>query len=183
MKTAINSRDQQQEKRTEILNQGKFLLETLEGDFDEQTLSEAEQLAILHIRERLKELVEAIEQNQEDLPSHYKETLEQAKEKLGHESVDEIKEKYQNDPEKLKAIDALQAALDIAGLEQTWGVFADGANSLIYAFRSVKSALTGKGKEAKQHLLDAGISAVSIIPFADVIKLLRLRKVPKVAKL
>ncbi len=30
--------------------------------------------------------------------------------------------------------------------------------------------------------MDAGISAVSLIPFADVIKLLRLRKYPKLAK-
>ena len=53
---------------------------------------------------------------------------------------------------------------------------------LIYLFRSAKAKYQGNGEKAKAHLMDAGISAVSLIPFADVIKLLRLRKYPKLAK-
>lgn len=67
-------------------------------------------------------------------------------------------------------------------MEPTGGALADLANALIYTFRSTKAALSGKNKIAKQHILDAGISAIAIIPFADIIKILRLRKVPKLAK-
>lgn len=106
---------------------------------------------------------------------------EQSSEKL--DELSSIKAKYQKEPEKLKAIDALQAALDIVGLEPSIGSLADGVNALIYLLRSAKSALDGESAQAKAHLLDAGISAISLIPFADVIKLMRLRKLSKLASL
>ena len=77
-----------------------------------------------------------------------------------------------------KAIDKIQTALDIVGLEPTFGSVADGANSIISLLRAAASKETDKRKE---HLINAGISAISLIPFADVIKLLKLRKVGKTA--
>lgn len=115
-----------------------------------------------------------------------KHTHDELREELHTEEateLDQIKEKYKDEPEKLKAIDAVQAALDVAGFEPTIGSLADGVNAVIYLLRSAKSALKGDAKQAKGHLLDAGISAISLIPFADVIKLMRLRKIPKLAKM
>jgi len=80
---------------------------------------------------------------------------------------------------KTQGIDKVQVALDIIGLEQTVGWVADGTNSVISLFR----ALADREKDAtKKHLFNAAISAVSMIPFADVVKLLKLRKFPVVAK-
>ena len=168
-------------KKKELLKEGKLLLETLTEDFDLEGLSRAEKLEIKHVRKRLQELIKAIEKDN-NLPDDYEKILQEWREKLGVESIDEIKEKYGDDPEKLQAIDALQTALDVAWFEPTYGSFADLANAIIYAFRSAKSVLKGEWKSAKEHILDAGISAISIIPFADVIKILKLRKVPKLAK-
>lgn len=167
--------------KKELLEEGKLILETLSDDFDLDSLSKAEQLEIKHIRKRLEELIKSIEKDNH-LPDDYEEILQAGREKLYVESVDEIKEKYADDPDKLKAIDAFQAALDIAGFEQTFGSFADLTNAILYAFRSARAALQGEWKVAKQHILDAGISAIAIIPVADLIKILRLRKVPKLAK-
>lgn len=185
MKTSLNhpsTPEKEKQERTRLLQEGKVLLNALEGEYDLETLSHAEQLEITSIRNRLKELIDAIEKEHPELPKHYQETLAKVKEKVNQQSIEEIRKKYENDPEKLKAIDAFQAALDLVGLEQTRGAAADGVNAIIYLFRSAQSAFKGKGKEASRHLLDAGISAVSIIPFADLIKLLRLRKAPKLAK-
>ncbi len=136
-------------------------------------------------RPTLEALVSAIDDQQ--LSVEDRTIVEQAKKDLNIEVSqpvhwDELREEYKDDEEKLGALDALQAGLDIAGFEPTIGSFADGANAIIYAMRSAKSLLTGKWNQAKEHLLDAGISAVSLIPFADVIKILRLRKIPKLAK-
>lgn len=76
-------------------------------------------------------------------------------------------------------IDSIQTALDIAGLDPSIGTVADGANSLISLLRS---AIAKEPDQRKKHLLNAGISAVSMIPFADVIKALKLRNVPKLGK-
>lgn len=168
-------------KKKELLKEGKLLLETLTEDFDLEGLSRAEKLEIKHVRKRLQELIKAIEKDN-NLPDDYEKILQAWREKLGVESIDKIKEKYADDAEKLHAIDAFQAALDVAWFEPTYGSFADLANAIIYAFRSAKSVLKGEWKSAKEHILDAGISAISIIPFADVIKILKLRKVPKLAK-
>lgn len=168
--------------KKKLLKEGKLLLETLTEDFDLEWLSKAEKTEIKLVRKRLEKLIKEIEENNR-LPDDYAETLKAWKEKLGVASIDEIKEKYADDPEKLGAIDAFQAALDVAGFEPTFGMFADLINALIYAFRAAKAWLKGEGKLAKQHTLDLGISAISIIPVADVIKILRLRKVPKLAKM
>lgn len=74
------------------------------------------------------------------------------------------------------AIDKVQTALDVAGLEPTAGSIADGANSVISLLRS---AMAKEPDDRKKHLMNAGISAVSLIPFADFVKLLKARKVSK----
>lgn len=136
------------------------------------------------IQDRLHLLVSAIDA--QDLSTIDRAIVEQAKKDLDIQPSqfidwEELKDIYKDNEEKLSALGALQAGLDIAGFEPTIGSFADGANAIIYAMRSTKALLTGEWKQAKEHMLDAGISAVSLIPFADVIKILRLRKIPKVA--
>lgn len=79
----------------------------------------------------------------------------------------------QQEQEKASVLDQIQAALDVAGFEPTVGTAADTANTVISALRAAAS----KEPDArKKHLINAGISAISVIPFADVIKLLKLRK-------
>lgn len=188
MKKNLNYHDglsasQEQDAMTheQLLRESKEILELLSGEFSHEELSKIEQAEIEAIRGRLEDLIKGIEQNN-IIPEGYEEILAQAKATLWAETLEEIKEKYHNDPEKLQAIDALQAALDVVGFEPTYGTFADAGNALIYLFRTVKAGLKGEWALAKQHVLDAGISAISIVPFADVIKILRLRKVPKLAK-
>jgi len=77
-----------------------------------------------------------------------------------------------------KTLNTLQGALDIAGIEPTIGTAADGANTVISLLRA---AAADEKDQQKKHMINAGISAVSMIPFADVIKLLKLRKVSKPA--
>jgi hypothetical protein len=71
------------------------------------------------------------------------------------------------------AIDKLQGALDIIGFEPTFGTAADASNTVISGLRA---ALAKEPDERKRHIINAGISAVSLLPFADVIKVLKLRK-------
>jgi hypothetical protein len=78
--------------------------------------------------------------------------------------------------EEMSAVDKLQASLDIAGLEPTVGTAADAANTVISGLRA---ALSREPDKRKQHIINAGISAISMIPFADVLKLLKLRKISK----
>jgi hypothetical protein len=75
-------------------------------------------------------------------------------------------------------LDQLQAALDVAGFEPTIGTGADATNTVISGLRA---ALAKEPDERKKHLLNAGISAISLIPFADVIKLVNIRKLGKPA--
>lgn len=77
-----------------------------------------------------------------------------------------------------KLLNSIQLALDVAGLEPTVGTAADGTNSLISLLRA---ALAKEKDEKKQHLINAGISALSMIPFADVLKVLKIRKISKPA--
>lgn len=70
-------------------------------------------------------------------------------------------------------LNTIQNSLDIIGIEPTIGTTADAANTVISLLRS---ALEKEKDAKKKHLINAGISAVSMIPFADVIKLLKLRK-------
>lgn len=76
------------------------------------------------------------------------------------------------------ALDKFQAALDIAGIapDPLIGTTADGMNALISTLRAA-SAKTGDDR--KKHLINAGISAISVIPMADVIKVLKLRHLSK----
>ena len=74
------------------------------------------------------------------------------------------------------AIDKVQAALDVIGMEPTVGTGADVANTLISSFRA---ALADEKDERKKHIINAAISAVSIIPGADVIKFLKLGRPAK----
>jgi len=75
--------------------------------------------------------------------------------------------------ESNKLIDDVQVALDVAGLEPTIGTAADAANGIISVLRA---SMAKTSDEKDKHLINAGISAVSLIPFADVIKLLKVRK-------
>ena len=78
------------------------------------------------------------------------------------------------------AIDAVQAALDTIGAVPDLGAPADAANTLISLFRA---ALAKTTDEKKKHIINAGISAIAMIPFAGLINLLKLRKIRPAAKL
>lgn len=77
-----------------------------------------------------------------------------------------------------KELDILQAALDVVGIEPTIGTIADVSNTIISLLRAAKDT---ERDSQKKHLIDAGISAVSIIPFGDLVKLIKLRKLRKPA--
>ena len=90
-----------------------------------------------------------------------------------------IWETYKDQNDKIiieAAIDKLQGALDIAGVEPTVGTFADAGNSVISLLRA---ALAKEKDQKKKHMINAGISAVSLIPGADIIKALKLKKLGK----
>lgn len=63
-------------------------------------------------------------------------------------------------------IDKLQMALDALGLEPTIGTAADVTNAIISGARAIAS----KDRQ-KEHLANTAISLISMIPFADVVKL------------
>lgn len=81
-----------------------------------------------------------------------------------------FKEYFKN---KNKEIDNLQTALDVVGIDPTIGSVADLTNVVISTFRA---ALADEKDERKKHIINAGISAIAVIPFADIIKILKLRK-------
>lgn len=70
-------------------------------------------------------------------------------------------------------LDNIQTALDIAGLEPTLGTGADIANTIISGLRA---AFAKTNDERKKHIINAAISGVSVLPFGDLIKVLKLRK-------
>lgn len=70
-------------------------------------------------------------------------------------------------------LDNIQTALDIAGLEPTLGTGADIANTIISGLRA---AFAKTSDERKKHIINAAISGVSVLPFGDLIKVLKLRK-------
>lgn len=84
-----------------------------------------------------------------------------------------IIEQQEQEQTKASILDQVQSALDIAGFEPTIGTGADAANTVISTLRAAASK---ESDTRKKHLINAGISAISLIPFADVIKLLKLRK-------
>ena len=72
-----------------------------------------------------------------------------------------------------KTLNVVQTALDVAGLEPTIGAFADGTNAVISTLRA---AAAKEKDDRKKHLINTGISTLSIIPFADVLKIFKIRK-------
>ena len=76
-------------------------------------------------------------------------------------------------------LDKLQLALDVAGIEPSVGTIADGANAIISGLRLAAAVARKDNDAAKEHAINAGISAVSLIPFADVVKVVKLRKLRK----
>jgi len=78
--------------------------------------------------------------------------------------------------EEMSKLDQLQAALDVAGFEPTVGTGADAINTIISGLRA---AAAKSSDQRNEHIINAGISAISLIPFADVIKVLKLRKLGK----
>ena len=78
-------------------------------------------------------------------------------------------------------LDKLQLALDVAGVAPTMGTGADATNAVISTLRLAAAAARRDKDAAKEHAINAGISAVSLIPFADVVKLIKLRKLRKPA--
>jgi hypothetical protein len=75
--------------------------------------------------------------------------------------------------ESSEALDTVQTALDIVGIDPTYGTFADIGNGVISLIRA---ALSKEKDQTKRHLLNAAISAVSVIPAGDLAKLLKGRK-------
>lgn len=114
-------------------------------------------------------------ENTEALKPGYNMPVVEAKKSLSTTLSDDSPE----NKEKMKAIDKLQLALDWVWLEQTIGTAADVTNTIISALRAL---LATESDERKKHILNMGISAVSILPAGDVAKALKLRKYPKLLK-
>ena len=93
-----------------------------------------------------------------------------------------LTEEEKKEQEKVKSIDALQMALDVAGFDPTYGTIADGINVILSTLRTGLALARKEGDQAKEHAINAGISAISLIPFADVIKVLKLRKLGKLKR-
>lgn len=75
----------------------------------------------------------------------------------------------------------IQGILDILGLIPIPPItlFADGLNGIIYLLRAIYARIHHDHDQAKQYLIDAGISLLAIIPHFELIKLLRLRKLAR----
>ena len=94
---------------------------------------------------------------------------------------EEYQQMFENILVKESWLDKLQVALDVIGFEPTIGTATDASNSVISALRSAAAIARRDGDTAKQHAIDAGISAISMIPFGDVAKIAKLRKFRKPA--
>ena len=93
------------------------------------------------------------------------------------DKISTFKEYYVN--EKATKLDKLQLALDVAGVEPTVGTAADIANGIISGLRAAAALARKDGDAAKEHTINLGISAVSLVPFGDIVKLAKLRKLRK----
>jgi len=83
----------------------------------------------------------------------------------------------ESEPAKKKGyLDIIQNALDVAGFEPSIGTGADAVNAVI---SGVRAAAAKEPDQRKKHLMNAGISAISLIPFADFVKLAKLRPARK----
>jgi len=80
-----------------------------------------------------------------------------------------------------KALNTLQLALDVAGIipEPFTEITANSVNTVISLLRAAAAKTPNK---RKKHIINAGLSAIAIIPMAGVIKVLKLRKAPVLAK-
>lgn len=96
-----------------------------------------------------------------------------------HNTENELHEDLDTNSNKMTKLDKIQLMLDVIWFEPTVGTVADVINSVISLARA---ALASESDMRKRHIINAGISTISIIPSADVIKLLKLRKSPKLAK-
>ena len=96
--------------------------------------------------------------------------------------LDADKEEQKGVIDRMTPVDKLQAALDIIGIEPTVGIAADAANIIISLGRLFLNALKGEKSEIKRHAINAAISAVSLIPAADIVKVLKLRTLARTGK-
>ena len=98
--------------------------------------------------------------------------------------LDAEKEEQKGVIDRMTPVDKLQAALDIIGLDptQTAGLVADSANLIISLGRFLFNALRGEKSEVKRHAINAAISAISLIPGADIVKVLKLRTLARSGK-
>jgi len=80
-----------------------------------------------------------------------------------------------------KALNTLQLALDVAGIvpEPFTEVTANTVNTVISLLRAAAAKTPNR---RKKHIINAGLSAIAIIPMAGIIKVLKLRKAPVLAK-
>jgi len=84
-------------------------------------------------------------------------------------------------------LDNIQLGLDVVGIDlfnvlAGAAVWADGANAIISALRSGLALAHKENDIAKEHAINAAISAISIIPFQDWVKALKLRKLGRLNK-
>ena len=84
---------------------------------------------------------------------------------------------------RMDSIDKIQLALDIAGIEPSVGTIADAANIVISLGRMLNNARKKQTSEVKRHAINAGISAISLIPLGDVAKLLKIRTLARKGKI
>ena len=84
---------------------------------------------------------------------------------------------------RMDSIDKIQLALDVAGIEPSVGTIADAANIVISLGRMLNNARKKQTSEVKRHAINAGISAISLIPLGDVAKLLKIRTLARKGKI
>ena len=97
------------------------------------------------------------------------------------EKSDPSKDK-KNIIDRMDPVDKLQLALDVVGIEPSVGTVADAANIVISLGRLLNNARKKETGEVKRHAINAGISAVSLIPGADIAKVLKLRTLARTGK-
>ena len=85
--------------------------------------------------------------------------------------------------DRMDPVDKLQLALDLIGIEPSVGTIADAANIVISLGRMLNNARKKETSEVKRHAINAGISAISLIPLGDVAKLLKIRTLARKGKM
>jgi hypothetical protein len=97
--------------------------------------------------------------------------------------LDAEKQKQKDLFDRMTPLDKLQATLDIVGVSpELVGTGADAVNIVISLGRFLYNTLKGEKDEMKRHIINAGLSAISLIPFADVVKVLKLRTLARAGK-